>query len=71
MPHLVWPSVAVALGMSKTITLRDGRTLAYVECGEPEGTPVFHFHGHPGLQLESLIADKAARETGVRLIHWH
>ncbi|MBV7334576.1 alpha/beta hydrolase [Chloroflexi bacterium TSY] len=56
------------MSIPKTITLRDGRTLAYVECGDAKGAPVFHFHGHPGSRLESLIADKAARSAGVRLI---
>ena len=54
--------------MTKTINLRDGRTLAYIDCGDPDGFPVFHFHGHPGSRLEALIAEKAARDNGVRLI---
>ena len=68
MSNFAWPSGDAASSMHKTITLGDGRTLSYVECGDAEGTPVFHFHGHPGSRLEALIADKAARGVGVRLI---
>lgn len=68
MSNLAQSSNAVASNMTETITLHDGRTLAYVDCGDAEGTPVFHFHGHPGSRLEALIADKAARDVGVRLI---
>lgn len=53
---------------SRTIHLRDGRSLGYAEYGDPEGKPVFHFNGFPGTRLEAkLIADAAAR-TGVRVI---
>ena len=68
MSNQVPSSAAATASRPKTITLRDGRTLAYVECGDVEGTPVFHFHGHPGSRLEALIADKVARSVGVRLI---
>ena len=68
MSNLRLPSDVATLRVPKTITLRDGRSLAYIECGDAEGTPVFHFHGHPGSRLESLIADKAARSAGVRFI---
>ena len=30
---------------SKTIKLKDGRTLGYAEYGAPEGKPVLYFHG--------------------------
>ena len=31
-----------------SISLEDGRTLAYAEYGDPYGKPVFFFHGTPG-----------------------
>ncbi len=31
-----------------TIKLKDGRMLGYAEYGNPEGKPVFYFHGFPG-----------------------
>jgi pimeloyl-ACP methyl ester carboxylesterase len=50
------------------ITLRDGRTLAYAEYGDPDGKPVFYFHGTPGSRLEHHPDDAIARERGVRII---
>ena len=52
----------------QSIQLRNGRRLAYALYGKPDGTPVFHFHGHPGSRLEGKLADRAARRLGVRLI---
>ena len=37
---------------NQTITLKNGRTLGYAEYGDPEGKPVFHFHGSSGSRLE-------------------
>ena len=51
-----------------TLMLRDGRSLGYAECGDPEGKPVFHFHGHPGSRLEITLAARPAPEIGVRHI---
>ena len=67
-PHFIQLSDSATFNPPKTITLRDGRALAYIECGDAAGASVFHFHGHPGSRLEALIADKAARTVGVRLI---
>jgi pimeloyl-ACP methyl ester carboxylesterase len=45
-----------------TVTTRDGRTLAYLEVGDPDGPLVLHNHGGPGSRLEArLFADAAAR----------
>ena len=44
------PSPAEGFAFSsagKTIQLSDGRTLAYLESGDPEGRPVFDFNGAP------------------------
>jgi hypothetical protein len=38
--------------MSQTVELHDGRALGFAEYGDPDGKPVFHFHGHPGSRLE-------------------
>jgi pimeloyl-ACP methyl ester carboxylesterase len=53
---------------AQTITLPDGRTLGYAEYGDPEGRPVFWFHGFPGCRLEAKLADDAAQTAGVRII---
>jgi pimeloyl-ACP methyl ester carboxylesterase len=50
------------------LTLRDGRTLGYLEVGPAAGIPVFHFHGHGSSRLESLPLAEAAEKAGVRLI---
>ena len=50
-----------------TITLADGRTLAYCEWGNPSGSPVLLVHGGPGSRL--LCPDQdATAVAGVRLL---
>jgi pimeloyl-ACP methyl ester carboxylesterase len=51
-----------------TITLRDGRTLAYAEYGDAKGTPAFYFHGTPGSRLGAEHLDAAAVVARVRII---
>lgn len=53
---------------AETITLGDGRTLGYAEYGDPEGKPLFHFHGHPGSRLEAALLHEPAAAAGIRLI---
>ncbi len=36
---------------AKNFQLSDGRNLAYAEYGQPEGIPVFFFHGTPGAHI--------------------
>jgi len=53
--------------LDRTMTLGDGRTLAYAEWGDRSGRPVLLFHGMPGSRL--LCPDREATESaGVRLI---
>jgi pimeloyl-ACP methyl ester carboxylesterase len=51
-----------------TLRLRDGRLLGYARYGDPNGTPVFYFHGFPGSRLEARLADAVASRNGVRVI---
>ena len=51
-----------------TLTVGGGRTLAYAEYGDPEGRPVFAFHGVLGSRLTWALCDDDARELGVRLV---
>lgn len=44
------------------------RKVAWLECGDPEGFPVFYAHGNPGSRLEILFMDEKASEYGLRLI---
>nr|VFJ92350.1 MAG: Pimeloyl-ACP methyl ester carboxylesterase [Candidatus Kentron sp. H]VFJ93317.1 MAG: Pimeloyl-ACP methyl ester carboxylesterase [Candidatus Kentron sp. H]VFK00109.1 MAG: Pimeloyl-ACP methyl ester carboxylesterase [Candidatus Kentron sp. H] len=52
----------------KTITLRDGRALAYTEHGHPTGKPVFFIHGNPGSRLARPVDEAIPVMLGARLI---
>jgi pimeloyl-ACP methyl ester carboxylesterase len=52
-----------------SIRLRDGRTMAYAEWGDPDGWPVLGCHGSPSSRLERHVEDAAAyRRWGVRFV---
>ena len=48
--------------------LPDGRTLAYVVAGDPDGASVVAHHGTPGSRLFAGLLADAARDVGVRLL---
>lgn len=50
------------------ITLPDGRTLAYTDIGDPEGTCVMHFHGAPASRFLLDIYDDEFAEYGLRVV---
>ena len=50
-----------------TVTVSHGRKLAFAEWGEPDGKPVFFFHGTP-LSRVWCPDDAATKAAGVRLI---
>lgn len=50
------------------LALPDGRTLAYTEYGDPEGTPVVYCHGTPGTRVSGTILREAAASLGVRVL---
>jgi pimeloyl-ACP methyl ester carboxylesterase len=50
-----------------SITLSDGRTLAYAGFGDPRGKPVFFFHGTPGSRF-FRPPDEITSRLGVHLI---
>lgn len=50
------------------IQLADGRIIACLELGAPQGKPVFYCHGYPGSRLEARVAAKAAENLGLRLL---
>ncbi len=54
--------------MTKTVTTGDGRTLAYLEVGDPDGPLVIHNHGGPSSRLEARLFAKAAAKQRLRLI---
>lgn len=53
---------------SHVMTLSDGRELGWLEFGEPDGWPIFGFHGTPGSRLQMGIDEAAVHRAGVRLI---
>ncbi len=52
----------------KQIKLKDGRTLGYAEYGNPNGKPVFYFHGWPGSRTEVKPVDDELMKINVRII---
>ena len=65
------PPLAEGLAFSsagETMQLSDGRTLAYLDVGDPDGRPVLYFHGAPGSRIEGLLFDELSQELGVRMI---
>lgn len=52
-----------------TLRLRDGRTMAWTEQGDPDGAPVLACHGSPSSRLERHVEDPADyARWGVRLL---
>ena len=51
-----------------THNLSDGRILAYLEYGDPNGFPIFAFHGTPGSRIWFNGEDEISETHGVRLI---
>jgi pimeloyl-ACP methyl ester carboxylesterase len=54
--------------MTRSVTMPDGRELAYEEYGDPGGDPVLSFHGGLSSRLDAAPAHGAARALGIRLI---
>ena len=50
------------------IILNDGRQLGFAEFGDPQGRPVFYFHGFPGSRLEAQLADRISCDSHIRFI---
>ena len=51
-----------------TVSLDDGRRLAYDDVGDPTGRPIVFLHGCPGSRLSRHPDDGLAARAGVRLI---
>ena len=50
------------------LKLHSGRNLAYAEYGDPEGLPLFFFHGWPSSRLQGEILQSSALKLGIRVI---
>lgn len=52
----------------QTVTLDDGREIGYAETGDPDGTPLFVFHGFPNSRVFGALFDEVGRERGIRVV---
>ena len=52
----------------EAIRLPDGRRLGYAQYGDPDGLPVFYFHGTPGSRLERPPDPAMKASSGMRLL---
>lgn len=53
---------------SESISLPDGRTLAFATYGDPDGAPLFFHHGTPGSSHLGALLSEPALSRGVRVI---
>lgn len=54
--------------MTASVTTPDGRRLAYLEVGDPDGPLVLHNHGGPSSRLEARLLADAATKNGLRFV---
>ena len=52
----------------ESITLADGRALAWVAFGPVDGRPVLYCHGFPSTGLEAAFVEEAAHAAGARVL---
>lgn len=57
-----------AAAVTGELRLSDGRALGYAQYGQPDGRPLFFFHGTPGSRTLARLFDAVARRHGIRLI---
>lgn len=51
-----------------SFTLKNGLTLGYAEHGDPQGVPMFYFHGWPSARVQGALMHEVAKRHGLRLI---
>ena len=54
--------------LNQTLTLKDGRTLGFAECGDPAGQAVFHFHASGSSRLEAPADESLLVDLRIRFI---
>jgi tetratricopeptide (TPR) repeat protein len=54
--------------VDQRLLLRDGRWLGFIDCGDPDGSPVMCFHGLPGSRLDYAEDQEMLKALHVRLI---
>ena len=62
------PDNGSAVRETRLFDLADGRELAWIEYGSPDGVPVVAFHGSPGTRHFFVPLAEVAARKGVRLI---
>jgi pimeloyl-ACP methyl ester carboxylesterase len=50
------------------LAAKDGRSLSYLEVGDPNGPLIIHNHGGPSSRLEAGLLEDAASKNGLRLV---
>lgn len=53
---------------TKTVKTKDGRTISYLDGGDPNGPLVLHHHGSPSSRLEGRLLAAGAGAKGLRLV---
>jgi len=53
---------------NQTIKLKDGRVLGYAEYGDPNGKPLFFFHGWPSARLAAGKYDARTKKLHIHII---
>jgi pimeloyl-ACP methyl ester carboxylesterase len=56
------------MDQARTVTTRDGRTLAYLDVGDAHGPLVIHNHGGPSSRLEARLFAASASKHRLRLL---
>jgi len=54
--------------VDRTLRARDGRQIGFASFGDPDGVPVFYFHGLVSSRLEGALAHAAALRRNVRIV---
>lgn len=66
--ELASASPAPSAGIARIVTAPDGRTLACLEVGNPDGALVLHNHGGPSSRLEACLFAEAAARNRLRFV---
>jgi pimeloyl-ACP methyl ester carboxylesterase len=61
-------SIDPSRSTTEFVPVDQGRRIAVESYGDPQGAPVFFFHGWPSSRWQGALGDRTAREIGVRLL---
>jgi pimeloyl-ACP methyl ester carboxylesterase len=59
---------SMQLTVDRIVRLLDGRSMSYVQYGDPDGFPIVNAHGGLACRLDVAASDATAKAAGVRLI---